>query len=439
MDDVAMVLRVGKVDLVNAIHHFVVSREGNDVTGANVFLDPASLRDVIIDWVNDVCILERQGATLVPQFTGLVRGVDMESDGLHIQLTSRKLAIQEQRLGGGGTLNATPVENIVSLLRGGGIPADEMNIAGYTPGPIEAWEVTVPVDGIRLSAATEIATLRLLSGGERPILPLGLGPDAIRDVFNGADVWARAFVTASTTYDAELSGNDEIDLALAWLVARAHYSSALLPDGQLQHYERDRGRSLPTRRDVVLVHGLQTHRYSLRTPNTTPRPQLELDLHDLSSPQLPATLSPQEREAIEAWRRAVQEPNSIAQTAALWEAVEFIVAGRTAPQMFSVVELDALRARAVEGLNARQSARLLMVLEQLNGASLFSRLRQAAADDGVPVTEDEWACLSRVRRVRNHFAHGAPELPEVSDLRIARAVVNRLIVHRVHTLSSASR
>jgi len=221
MDHVAMVLRIGDVDLVNAMHHFEVHREGNDVTGADVVLDPASLQDVIIDWINDVRILERQGATLVPQFTGLVRGVDMESDGLHIRLTSRKLALQEQRLGGGGTLNVTPVENIVSLLRGGGVAADEMNIAGYTPGPIEAWEVTAPVDGIRLSAAIEIGTVRLLPEAECPTLPVGLGPDTIRDVFNGADVWARVFVTASTAYDAELSGTDEIDLALAWLIARA--------------------------------------------------------------------------------------------------------------------------------------------------------------------------------------------------------------------------
>jgi hypothetical protein len=111
----------------------------------------------------------------VPQFAGLVWGVHMESDGLHIRLTSRKLALQEQRLDGDGTLNVTPVENIVSLLRGGGVAAHEMNIAGYTPGPIEAWEVTVPVDGIRLSAATEIGTVRLLPDSERPILPVGLG------------------------------------------------------------------------------------------------------------------------------------------------------------------------------------------------------------------------------------------------------------------------
>lgn len=51
-------------------------------------------------------------------------------------------------------------------------------------------------------------------------------------------MWPRAFGTASTAYDAELSGSDEIDLTLAWLVACAHYSSALLRDGQLQHYER---------------------------------------------------------------------------------------------------------------------------------------------------------------------------------------------------------
>lgn len=120
--------------------------------------------------------------------------------------------------------------------------------------------------------------------------------------------------------------------------------------------------------------------------------------------------------------------------------MEFIVAGRIAPQTFSTAELDALRARAIEGLDERQKDRVLTVLEQLNGASLSSRLRQAAVDDGVPVSEEEWATMRRVRRVRNRFSHGdSRELPEAADLRVARAVVNRLIVHRVHRLAIASR
>jgi hypothetical protein len=438
MNDSAMILRVGDVDLMNAIRHFEVHREGNDVVSADVVLDPASLEDEIVDWIRDVRILERQGAATAPHFTGLVSRVDIDPDGLHLRLASRALALREQQLGGGGMMNVTPPEMIVSLLRGGGLAADEMNIAGYTPGPIEAWEVTVPVDGLTLVAESAVGTVRLLPHSARPDLPVGLGPDETRDLFNGSGLWARAFVTAPTAYDAELAGSADIDLALAWLVARAHYSTARLPNGQLQPYERERGRIMAARRDVILVHGLQTHRYSLRSPNTAPRPRLSLDSQpDLYLPQLPTTLSPQEKEAVEAWRRAAQEANPIAQTAALWEAVEFMVAGRTAPEMFSVVELQALRARASYGLDERQRDRVLTILDQLNGASLLARLRHTATDDEVPVTEEEWAALGRVRRVRNRFSHGdSRDLPDAADLGVARAVVNRFIVHRVHKLAN---
>src|SRR5450755_4373778 len=124
MDRVAIVLRVGSVDLADAIQGFEVHREGNDVTGADVVLDPASVRGEIIDWVNDVRILEGQGTDQAPQFTGLISAVGMEGKGLHVRLNSRKLAIQEQRLGGGGTLNVTAVEMIASLLRGSGVDVE---------------------------------------------------------------------------------------------------------------------------------------------------------------------------------------------------------------------------------------------------------------------------------------------------------------------------
>jgi hypothetical protein len=430
-------LRVGSVD-VTAILHYEIYRQGNDVVGADVVLDPASLRDVVVDWIGDVRILEQAEETTSTHFTGLVSRVALDDDELHLQLSSRSVAMQDAQLGGGGTLNITPVEVIVSLLRGGGLSADQMNIAGYAPGPEEAWEVAVPVDGLLLSAERRVGTVRLLPSSARPYLPVGLGPDGIRERFDGAATWAIAFVTRPTAYDADLSGCAEIDLALAWLVTRAHYSTALLPDGEIQRYQRDRGRALATRRDVVLAHGLQTHRYSLRAPGITSRPQLDLDTEpDLDLPQLPATLSLQEREAVEAWRRAIQEPNPLAQTSALWEAVEYLVTGRTAPETFTPTELDALRARACDGLDERQRERVLALLDQLNSAPLLARLRSAATRDEVPVTPEEWTAVARIRRVRNHFSHGdSRDLPQPADLRVARAVVNRLIVHRVNKLAN---
>ncbi len=430
-------LRVGDVDLVNAILRFDVFAQRNDVVSADVVVDPASFHGVVVDWIGDVRILEPAGDTVSPLFTGLVTTVDIEDDGLHLRLSSRRVSLQDAQLGGGGMLNVATLETIVSLLRSGGVSEDQMNIAGYTPGPVEAWEVTVPVDGIRLSVERVVGTVRLLPPSARPDLPPGLGPDKIRELFSGAAAWARVFVTAPTAYDAELSGSAEIDLALAWLAARAHYSSARLPDGELQRYGRDRGRMLAIRRGVVLAHGLETHRYSLRAPDITLRPELDLDSEfDLDLPQLPADLSMQEREAVEAWRRAAQEPNPLAQTAALWEAVEFIVAGRPAPGTFSVAELQAVRERASEGLDERQRHRVFVALEQLTSAPLLARLKHAAATDEVPVTEEEWTVLQRVRRVRNQFSHGDSRvLPDAADLRIARSIVNRLIVHRVHRVA----
>lgn len=169
-------LRVGSVD-VTAILHYEIYRQGNDVVGADVVLDPASLRDVVVDWIGDVRILEQAEETTSTHFTGLVSRVALDDDELHLQLSSRSVAMQDAQLGGGGTLNITPIEVIVSLLRGGGLSSDQMNIAGYAPGPEEAWEVAVPVDGLLLSAERRVGTVRLLPSSARPYLPVGLGPD----------------------------------------------------------------------------------------------------------------------------------------------------------------------------------------------------------------------------------------------------------------------
>jgi hypothetical protein len=394
-----------------------------------------ALSDATVDWVSDVRIFERKGDVSEVFFTGLVSTLTVEDDGLRLRLASRAMPLQEARLGGGGTLNVSPLEALASILRRQGLGESEMNIHGYQPGPVEAWEVTVPVDGLRLSARVRLGPVLLVPADSSVDLPPGLGPQTARDRFTGA-AYIRAFVVAPTAFDAELRANREIDLALAWLTARSHYSTARLPDGGLFSYHRDRWRTLPSRRDALLAHGVVTHRYWLSTADIDERPPLVLSAESkMLAPEI-KNLSAQDGEAIAAWRRAVHDPNPLAQVAALWEAAEFLVAGRSMPNLFSEVQLASLRAIALQGLDELQKSALLRALNSMNAPPLLKRLRYVAETDSVPVTEAEWNALSRIRRVRNEFTHGdSRDLPAAADLRIAISVVNRMLIYRVQERS----
>jgi hypothetical protein len=145
------------------------------------------------------------------------------------------------------------------------------------------------------------------------------------------------------------------------------------------------------------------------------------------------------REAFLAWRRAAEENDPLAAVVALWECLEFYVSGVSIDQLFTKPERRAVRKRATEGLEGVQLQRTREVVGRLNEAPLLVRLRAALEQDGVPCTEGELTLLRELRQLRNDFVHGeSRNLPSEADLRYAKAIVNRMLVHRLSRLCQLS-
>ena len=277
-----------------------------------------------------------------------------------------------------------------------------------------------------------------MPGGTVSRLAAGLGPDYLRERYSEASAWALNLQTARTIFDAESKGLKAIDLALAWLTARAQYSGVAMPGGHPRRFKRAWTLSRVSRRDVIVVRGTATSRRWLRSPiDILLQPTLDLDqIEDIESVPLPPDLPIQMREALSAWRRAAEETDALAAVMALWEAVEFYTSGTQAPRIFQKATLKAVRRRATDGLEGEQLKRVQDVVARLNEPPLMVRLRVALDEDQVPYEDSELSLLQRLRQVRNDLVHGrSRETPSATDLRYAKAIVNRMLVYRIGRLT----
>ena len=203
-------------------------------------------------------------------------------------------------------------------------------------------------------------------------------------------------------------------------------------------FHRDWTIARVSRRDVVVVRGLATQRHWLRAPtDLMSRPDLQLsEMPDFHLFMLPPSISPQMKEALLAWRRAMEEEDRLATVMSLWEAIEFYTSGIVVPPLFEKRELRALARRATEGIEDVKRQRIMELVGRINEPPLLTKLRTALSQDQVPYTEEEFELLSKVRRIRNDFVHGrSRSLPSDTDLRLVVAFVNRMLVHRMDRLS----
>jgi hypothetical protein len=126
---------------------------------------------------------------------------------------------------------------------------------------------------------------------------------------------------------------------------------------------------------------------------------------------------------------------------ALWEAIEFYVAGARVPPLFTRKQLSELRSAigAIPvDLNDEQRQRVLHKIGELNDPPLMMRLRRVLEAEGTPVTDAEIALLRRLRDLRNDAVHGrSTDLPDSEDVRYATSVVSRMLVFRMHNTLAA--
>lgn len=209
-------------------------------------------------------------------FTGLVDVVAPGQNQTKIVLVSDMQLLKEAGTGGLGVgAGSYALETSWSLLRVAGVDAERIKFPEFDP-PWEPFEVAAPLDGVELKDAINIGSVQLLPTGTVSHLADDLGPDSLRRLYAKASVWALSHQTARTLFEAEAKGLKDIDFALAWLTAGAHYSSVALPGRPLREFRRAWSTSRVSRRDATLVRGLITGRRWLRSPeNIAYRPTLD--------------------------------------------------------------------------------------------------------------------------------------------------------------------
>jgi hypothetical protein len=93
---------------------------------------------------------------------------------------------------------------------------------------------------------------------------------------------------------------------------------------------------------------------------------------------------------------------------AIWEAIEFYVAGTRGDVFFDPGEVKRIRRSVPKDVDPKLRTRALDLLAKINDPPLMAKLREAATRDGVPVAESEYELLGRLRKARMTPSTAAP-------------------------------
>lgn len=412
------------------IHQSVNDMPEGQLRFANEFLLNAPL-----DFRAEVVVEAESRGKSVRIFTGQIDTVEPGWNETKVSLVGGNPELREVGIGGLGADRISDLELVWSMLRSGGLEESNIKIEGFAPGPREIFEVVVPLTGLDIDRPLTFGNTRISSSERVRQLAAGLGPEGVHASFRDASHWAHALVIALTSWDAEIQGVQKIETAIAWLMLRAQYSSPKLPVGGPKRFKRDWTRARVISGDTVLVHGTASGRRWLRArTDLVFRP--DLDANEVQGIDVPA-FSPevpyQIVEAIHAWRRAMEEKDSVAALGQLWEAIEFYCAGISVPALVSRETLAQIQEKATSNLQGEIRDRVKAMVGRVNEPPLMVRFRAALEKDEVTITDYEMRLFEKLRRQRNDLVHGRARTPLIAkDLRHGLAVVNRFLLHRMH-------
>jgi hypothetical protein len=440
-EDRHLAVRFGENQISDPRLRVHVTYPANNPATATLIVPNDLINTASLDYRSPVEIVEIVDGEDHQAFTGFVDEVTPEGSEVRFNLTTQTQIMSETRMGGLGYAGVSRLEIVWAVTRLGGYLPENIVIEGWEPGPTEVFEVATAIDGLFVEKPIRFGRVSLLPDGPVTRLAEGLGPEVLRERYDSGPVWALVPCTAKTLLEAEEEAIREMDFALGWLMARAHYSSVSLPGRQPGAYRRQWTLSRVLRKDVIVARGLSTGRRWLRAPRDIPwQPALSLvEIADIGLPVLPPDTPIQLREAINAWRRAAEASDLFEAVVALNDAMEFYVSNVSLPKLFTKDQKKSIRENATRGLAGDQKKRVSDVLnDMLNAPSLMMKLQKALEDNEVPHTEGEVQLLTRVRNKRNALVHGrSREAPVEDDVRYAVALVNRMLVYKVAALGQA--
>lgn len=428
---------IGQVDLSDAVSSFTVHEVINDLPTATVVIESHAILQTPPEYRAEAHLVVTHMGEEVPIFTGLVDRVLPGPTVTEILLVATMIHLQETHIAEMGIGVGFPFAEVVwSILRSAGVPADRIAIEGFAPGDPEVFVVVAPVSGLDVDLPIRAAGVTFFRAQTRQVVEAGLGPPTLTTDFGTTGLFARALVQSTTVYDAETSGLEAIDHALAWLTCASRYSVGVSPARSVRAFDRRWALASPARTDMALTRGIASGRRWIRRLSQIPF-QPDLPREALSQPGMPrggSPMHPQIAQALSSLRRAVQTTDPIQRGVALSEAVEFYVAGTSTTPMLTKQDLDQLRA-LVHGWPEEKRNYAKQRIGQFNDSPLMKRFLVAVAQDRVPRVRGDIEALKRVRAARNDFVHGrSSDPPEEADLREATAFVGRVLVCRVHRL-----
>jgi hypothetical protein len=331
-------------------------------------------------------------------------------------------------------------EIVYAMARGAGFPPERIVIQDLDKIPSEAIEVAVPLIGVEVEREVSIGLVKLApQQAARDIISRFHPTPSLADEFISGLTLARFYSTKPLLYEAEQEGLAHIDTALSWLVVRANYGRATLPDGNLVRFDRANAIARPRQLPVIAVTGLTTgRRWLRRPPGARVESRVVFDTRSrLNDPQVPADLPASDANALSAARRAITPGDIALRTHALWEAFEFYIAQRPSVRLFTKGDREAILAASKASLSEEQLARLRQVVYgPLNELPLMDMLVPTLADEGIVLTGTDRAVLARLRKVRNQTMHGRPAEGVGDDLEHGCSILTRALVTRLHALKA---
>lgn len=409
----------------------------SELPKADLSLRERFARGVSIDYLAPVAIQVPSNRRSGPRFVGDVISARPDGKDIAVELSGMP-ELTESRVGLYAAWNVPHQEQLYALMRTAGLAHEQLKIEGLDSFPAQVFEVLVPINGMTVETREEIDEVTLVApdGVTSALRDLTDEPELL-DPFERADSVAICHASATLMHDAEQLALAKIDAALGWLAVTLRYGYAFWPDGTPRHFERSEFRALPQRGELSWVRGPGTGQQWVRgTGPVSDIPRIDLSPRHLDH-QPPAAFSVQDHQAVQALRRVASTSDPIQAVTAVWDAIEFYVAGAAGPRLFDDATLKRLRKSVPKDLPGPLRRRAIDAINRLNQMPLLTRLRGAADEDGVPTTDDEWEMLTRLRRSRNALVHGASAdaVPSASDLRRAQSLVARLLVYRAHRLA----